>query len=160
MVVNRLLGGEVSARYVPASALALAASLIDLWWTTRSCAVTAPGAGTAAFLDQPGSWHVLVDLASIALAGGLFVVPLYAILQVRSAAGKRSRIIAANNVVNALVTVVLVAVVSALLAGGVGVPSVLGASGFATLALISCWLLPETVFKAIVRGLLRLLYRV
>ena len=162
VVVNRLLGGEVSARYVPVSALALAAFLIDLWLTTHRWPVATQGADVAAFLTQPGSWHVLVDLAGIAFSGGLFVVPLYAILQTRSAPEQRSRIIAANNVVNAVVTVVLVAVVSGLLANGVSVPGAIGATGFATLAiaLISCWLLPETVFKALVRGVLKLLYRV
>src|SRR3546814_7777034 len=66
------------------------------------------------------------------------------------------------NIVNAAVTVAVVAVVTAMLARGESVPGVIGAMGFATLAvaLISCWLLPETVIKAIVRGMLRLCYRV
>ncbi len=162
VVVNKLLGGEVSARFVPASALALAAFLIDLWLTTRHWQATTRDADVAAFLAVPGSWHVLVDLAGIAFAGGMFIVPLYAILQIHSAPEERSRIIAANNVVNAFVTVLLVGITAGLLGGGASVPGVIGAIGFATLAvaLISCWLLPETVFKALVRALLRLCYRV
>ncbi len=63
---------------------------------------------------------------------------------------------------NAVATVGIVAVVLGLSAAGVGVPGVIGAMGFATLAvaLISCWLLPETVFKALIRGVLKLLYRI
>ncbi|SOB86372.1 acyl-[acyl-carrier-protein]-phospholipid O-acyltransferase / long-chain-fatty-acid--[acyl-carrier-protein] ligase [Sphingomonas guangdongensis] len=162
MVVNKLLGGEVSARYVPAAALGMAAFMIDLWIATRSFTVSTPGADVAAFLASPGSWHILFALAGLALAGGIFIVPLYAILQVRTAAAERSRVIAANNIVNAFVTVLMVAVVTALLALGTSVPGVIGAMGFATLAvaLISCWLLPETVFKALIRGVLVLLYRV
>lgn len=70
--------------------------------------------------------------------------------------------IAANNIVNAFVTVLMVVVVTVLLASGAGVPGIIGILGFATLAiaLISCWLLPETVFKALVRSLLVLFYRV
>jgi acyl-[acyl-carrier-protein]-phospholipid O-acyltransferase/long-chain-fatty-acid--[acyl-carrier-protein] ligase len=162
MIVNKLLGGEVSARYVPVAALGMAVFLIDLWIATRSFAVTTPGADAAAFVASAGSWHILIALAGIALSGGVFIVPLYAILQVHTDPAQRSRVIAANNIVNAAVTVAMVVVVTALLATGTAVPGVIGAMGFATLAvaLISCWLLPETVFKALVRGLLVLFYRV
>ena len=162
LVVNKLLGGEVSARYVPVAALGMAAFLIDLWIATRTFTVTTPGADAAAFVASAGSWHILFALAGLAVSGGIFIVPLYAILQVHSDPAERSRVIAANNIVNAFVTVIFVAVVTALLASGTSVPGVIGAMGFATLAiaLISCWLLPETVFKALIRGLLVLLYRV
>jgi acyl-[acyl-carrier-protein]-phospholipid O-acyltransferase/long-chain-fatty-acid--[acyl-carrier-protein] ligase len=162
VAVNKLLGGQVSARYVPVSALALAAFMIDLWIATGSFVVVTPNADIAAFLATPGSWHVLFALVGIALSGGIFVVPLYAILQTRTAPEERSRIIAANNIVNAFVSVLLVLVCTGLVAAGTHIPGVIGAMGFATLsiALISCWLLPDTVFKAIVRGILVLLYRV
>ncbi len=162
LAVNALLGGEVSARYVPVAALGLAAFLIDLWIATSHFVAVAPIADVAAFVAAPGSWHILVALAGIAFSGGVFIVPLYAILQVHSAPEQRSRIIAANNIINACVTVLLVVVVTLLLANGTSVPGVIGALGFATLtiALISCWLLPETIFKALIRGLLVLLYRV
>ncbi|KQN37795.1 2-acyl-glycerophospho-ethanolamine acyltransferase [Sphingomonas sp. Leaf407] len=162
LVVNKLLGGEVSARYVPAAALGMAVFLIDLWIATRGFAPGVAGADVPAFLATPGSWHILVALAGIALSGGVFIVPLYAILQVHSEPAERSRVIAANNIVNAIVTVAMVGVVTGLLASGTSVPGIIGAMGFATLAvaLISCWLLPETVFKALIRALLVLLYRV
>ncbi|KQM97974.1 acyl-[ACP]--phospholipid O-acyltransferase [Sphingomonas sp. Leaf25] len=162
LVVNKLLGGEVSARYVPAAALGMAVFLIDLWIATRGFAPGVAGADVPAFLTTPGSWHILVALAGIAQSGGVFIVPLYAILQVHSEPAERSRVIAANNIVNAIVTVAMVGVVTGLLASGTSVPGVIGAMGFATLAvaLISCWLLPETVFKALIRALLVLLYRV
>lgn len=162
LLVNRLLRGEVSARYVPIAAVGLAVFLIDLWLTSRRFVVETPGADIAAFLATPGSWHLLVDLAGIALSGGVFVVPLYTILQTWSPAGKRSQVIAANNVVNAIVTVLLVAVATAMLAGGGSVPGIFAALGFATLsiALISCWLLPDAVFEAAVRAMLRLARRV
>jgi acyl-[acyl-carrier-protein]-phospholipid O-acyltransferase/long-chain-fatty-acid--[acyl-carrier-protein] ligase len=162
VAVNKLLGGQVSARYVPVSALALSVFLIDLWIATRTFVVQTPHADVAAFLATPGSWHILFALVGIALSGGIFVVPLYAILQTRTAPAERSRIIAANNIVNAAVSVALVVVCVGLVAVGTSIPGVVGAMGFATLsiALISCWLLPETVFKAIIRGILVLLYRV
>ncbi|MET0241378.1 MAG: acyl-[ACP]--phospholipid O-acyltransferase [Sphingobium sp.] len=162
VMVNRLLAGEVSARYVPISALALAGFMIDLWLSTSRYGPTAPDADIAIFVASAGSWRILIDLFGIAFAGGMFIVPLYAILQTHSPREERSRTIAANNIVNAAVSVAVVAVATLMLARGESVPGVIGAMGFATLsiALISCWLLPETVIKTIFRGLLRLLYRV
>jgi acyl-[acyl-carrier-protein]-phospholipid O-acyltransferase/long-chain-fatty-acid--[acyl-carrier-protein] ligase len=162
VAVNKLLGGAVSARYVPASALALAGFMIDLWRTTSAYVPAIRGATVSQFLASDGSGRILIDLFGIAFAGGMFIVPLYAILQTHSPAGERSRTIAANNIVNAAITVVTVVVLALLLAAGVSIPDIVGILGGATLAVavISCWLLPETVIKSVVRALLRLFYRV
>jgi len=162
MAVNRMLGGEVSARYVPISALAMAGFLITLWLSTRGYDVAVEGADVATFVASAGALPILASLAGLAFAGGMFIVPLYAILMTHSPPETRSQIIAANNIVNAFVTVAMVAAVTAMLAAGVSIPGLLGALGFATLfiALISCWLLPETVIKSLIRRLLVLLYRV
>ena len=162
LLVNHLLKGEVSARYVPASALVLAGGMIDLWLATRGFSVRTSGASVAQFLATPGAVRILIDLGVIALAGGMFIVPLYAILQVHSQDSERARVIAANNVVNAGVTVLVVLAMTALLAAGIDVPGLIGVLGFATLlvALASVWLLPETLFKSTIRLALRLLYRV
>ncbi|AYJ87792.1 acyl-[ACP]--phospholipid O-acyltransferase [Sphingomonas paeninsulae] len=162
LVVNRLLKGEVSARFVPISALVMAVCMIDLWIATRGYDIQARDASIAMFLNSAGSWNILLALAGVAFAGGMFIVPLYAILQTHSAPEARSQIIAANNIVNAVLTVAIVAVTAGLLAAGVSVPGIIGALGFATLfvALIACWLLPETIFKSMVKAMLRFAYRV
>jgi acyl-[acyl-carrier-protein]-phospholipid O-acyltransferase/long-chain-fatty-acid--[acyl-carrier-protein] ligase len=162
ILVNKLLAGEVSARYVPVAALGLAAFMIDLWASTNGFAIETPHATAGEFLGTPGSWRIMVDLAGIALTGGMFIVPLYAILQLHSPAEERSRTIAANNIVNALVTVAVVAILTALIGYGINIPAIIGILGLATLgvALVSCWLLPETVIKSLTRTALRLLYRV
>jgi acyl-[acyl-carrier-protein]-phospholipid O-acyltransferase/long-chain-fatty-acid--[acyl-carrier-protein] ligase len=162
LAVNRLLKGEVSARFVPVSALIMAAGMLDLWIATGSF-VAAPGTtGFWQFLANPGGWHVIVALVVTAFGGGMFVVPLYAIISTFTVPAERSRVISANNIVNGVVTVLLVGAVAGMSTLGVSVPGTIGALGFATLAvaLISCWLLPETVIKSLVRGILRLLYRV
>ncbi len=162
LLVNRLLRGEVSARFVPLSAVLLALGLVDLFFSTRGYGPGVPGATIGQFLDAPGSWRILVDLAVIALAGGMFVVPLYAILQIHSDAEERSRVIAANNIVNAGVTVALVLLTTGLLAAGLDVPALMGVLGVMTLvmAAISIWLLPEYLFKQVMAFVLRTLYRV
>ncbi|MET0245145.1 MAG: acyl-[ACP]--phospholipid O-acyltransferase [Sphingomonas sp.] len=162
VLVNRLLKGEVSARYVPAAALAMAVFMIDLWLSTSGFVIVTPHASIPEFLQTSGSWRIVIDLAGMAVAGGMFVVPLYSILQTQSPPEERSRVIAANNIVNAAVMVLLVAVATAMLAAGASIPGIVGAMGFATLvvALISCWLLPETVIKATLRTLLAAIYRI
>ncbi|MDE8654438.1 acyl-[ACP]--phospholipid O-acyltransferase [Novosphingobium album (ex Liu et al. 2023)] len=162
LAVNRLLKGEVSARFVPISALVLALGLIDLWLSTRGFEIRAAGASVRDFVAAPGAWRIMADLVVIAFSGGMFIVPLYAILQIRPSADERSQVIAANNIVNAGVTVVVVLAITALLGAGLSVPGVIGLLGFLTLvvALISIWLLPETLFKAVIRIVLKLLYRV
>jgi acyl-[acyl-carrier-protein]-phospholipid O-acyltransferase/long-chain-fatty-acid--[acyl-carrier-protein] ligase len=162
LAVNMFLGGEVSARYVPISALVLAMGMIDLSISTSGFSARTAGASIAQFVATPGAGRILVDLLVIAFAGGMFIVPLYAILQVASPPAERSRIIAANNIVNAGVAVLCVLAVTGLLALGVKVPGLVGALGFATLvvALVSIWLLPETLFKSTIRLALRMLYRV
>lgn len=162
VTVNRLLKGEISGRYVPVSALILAAFMIDLWLAARGFAAPAAMSDWRGFVGSFASVRILFDLFMIAFAGGMFVVPLYAILQTSGPAEERSRRIAANNIVNAAVGVVVIGTIAGMMAGGIDVPGVIGVMGFATLAvaLVSCWLLPETVIKSLVRGLLRLLYRV
>jgi acyl-[acyl-carrier-protein]-phospholipid O-acyltransferase / long-chain-fatty-acid--[acyl-carrier-protein] ligase len=161
VTVNRLLKGEVSARYVPFSALVMALGLIALWLSTAAFSVSVPNANIGQFLATPGAWPVLLSLATIAFSGGIFIVPLYAILQMHSPEESRSQVIAANNIINAGVTVIIVLVMTALLAMGWSVPALIGVMGVAALivAFVSIWLLPETLFKDVIRIILRVLYR-
>jgi acyl-[acyl-carrier-protein]-phospholipid O-acyltransferase/long-chain-fatty-acid--[acyl-carrier-protein] ligase len=162
LLVNRLLRGEVSARCVPVSALLLAGFLVDLSLAIGGFHSGARGLDAAGFAEQPGAWRILLDLAAISVCGGVYVIPLYAIIQTHSPAEQRSRILAANNIVNAGVTVTAIAVATALLKLGVGIPGLIGLMGVLTLAvaLAACALLPETVIKALVRAALKLAYRV
>jgi len=162
MVVNVLQKGEVSARYVPASLLGMALGLLWLWWGARGFEAQVSGATLAQFMRTPGAYAILGSLGVIAFTGGMFIVPLYAVIQVHSPEGECSRIIAANNIVNAALTVTVVMAVTGLLAVGVDVPDLIGVLGFATLAVafVSIFLLPETLFKDVIRLTLRVLYRV
>jgi acyl-[acyl-carrier-protein]-phospholipid O-acyltransferase/long-chain-fatty-acid--[acyl-carrier-protein] ligase len=162
ILVNRLLKGAVSARYVPVSAIALAVFLLDLAFAAGGYVPSGVDAGIEAFLATPGAWHIVADLSLMAVAGGAFVIPLYAILQAKSPPAERARIVAANNIMNAGLTVFGVAAGIGLLAAGFRLPALLAAMGFATLvvALIACALLPETLIKQLIKAVLRILYRV
>ena len=101
IVINRLLKGEVSARYATISVIFMAGFLVDFWFTCRGW--THEGTGLAdipTFLADPGSWRVLVDIAGVSITGGMFVVPLYAFLTTTVDKSETARTVAANNIVN------------------------------------------------------------
>ncbi|MFP5387455.1 MAG: MFS transporter [Bacteriovoracia bacterium] len=58
------------------------------------------------FLAQKNSWLIVTDLLGLSIMSGFFIVPLYTFIQVRSERTERSRIIAANNILNALFMVI------------------------------------------------------
>ena len=99
----------------------------------------------AAFLGHGVYWHVLADLVLIGLFGGLWVVPLYSMVQHRCDPNRRSRIIAANNILNALFMAVSAVIVIALVRAGITPQQVFllaaGATGIVLVAM--CVLLPE-----------------
>ena len=108
----------------------MAACAIDLCLGARAYVPTTELAGVATFLRQPGSWRILVDLVGLAMGGGLFTVPLYAILQHESEASHRARVIAANNIINALAMTVAAVVAAALLARGMTMASSSGGAAW------------------------------
>ena len=132
---TKLLKGVISAKYVPLSAFALTVFIIDLYFA--SVDLSAPGDAliTASdFLNTPTNLRILFDLAAISICGGLYTVPLYAILQNDSDPKKRSRIIAANNLMNALFMVVGAIVATTMLALDWTIPEV-----FLSLAIANCF---------------------
>ncbi len=163
ILCNRLLKEEVSARYVPFGALGMTFFILDLY------AASPVGSGNmdvligaAAFARTLEGWRILADMFGIAVMGGLFIVPLYAILQARSDAESRSRTIAGNNIVNALFMVAGALGTTGLLAAGVSVPGVFLAIGIINgiVAIYICGLLPDALVKAFFASLLKLCFRV
>ncbi|MEO5612429.1 MAG: MFS transporter [Sphingomicrobium sp.] len=101
VAVNRLLQGQVSARYSPASALAMGVFVVDLYRRVHSWPLaTGELHDIWAFLALPNSWMIVLDLLGVAIAGGMFVVPLYAFLTTTVPKSETARTIAANNIVN------------------------------------------------------------
>jgi len=132
LLCNRLLGGRISARVVPWGALGIGLFSIDFWLASPPTAVTAELAGMAPFLADPAHWRILIDLLGIAACGGIFVVPLYAILQAASEPRRRAQAIAANNIINAAAMVVASVATMGLIAAGVSVPALFLLTGSAT----------------------------
>lgn len=119
-----LLRGAVSARHVPWAAFGI--SLFTWDFANASQAAGAAGvSGVAAALGGLAGWRMLADLFLLAFCGGVFSVPLYAIMQERAAAPERARIIAANNVLNAGFMVAGSAAAAGLAVAGLGAPVML-----------------------------------
>ena len=160
---GRLLKGEISARHVPLAALGMTAFSFDLYFASNGAAPAAASiAPLSEFLAQPRNWRVLADLGLIAVCGGIYIVPLYTILQTRSDESARARVVAANNVMNALFMVVSAAAGALMLGMGFTVPQVFLAQAAANLgvALVICGLLPDALLKSVFAWTLRRLYRV
>jgi MFS family permease len=100
VAINRLLNGQVSARFAPAAALAMGLFVLVLYILSRGWQPEPELIGIDAFLSRPGGWAVVLDLFAVATAGGMFVVPLYAFLTTTVPKSETARTVAANNIVN------------------------------------------------------------
>lgn len=165
ILCNKLLKGRIETTYLPICALVITLFSFDLYFTCTHIVHS----DAAHLLDVRSflatrytSLTVLGDLFLIAMASGMYIVPLYSLLQLRVKATERSRTIAANNIVNAFFMVMSAAISSAMLAIGFSIPQV-----FLMVALINvavavyiCQLLPKALLKSVLRTCLKYLYRV
>ena len=126
IIINRLLNGAVSARFAPAAAILMGLFVCDLYWTV---AHWPPPTGTLVplrtFVGLPGAGRVLFDLFGVAVAGGMFVVPLYAFLTTSVPKSETARTVAANNIVNSGAMVTSTVILAALVHFGVSVSGTL-----------------------------------
>ena len=164
LLTNVLLKGEVSAKYVPVAAIIMTVFLIDLYFASGQVNARLQGTelnGISIFFAHWSSWRVVVDLFFTAFFGGIYAVPLNAIMQTRASPPKRSRVIAANNVMNAIfmisATVISVVLLQFITARGLFL--CLGLAN-AVAAVWSCLILPQETTANFARQLFRLLYRV
>ncbi|HEV2818200.1 MAG TPA: MFS transporter [Allosphingosinicella sp.] len=140
VAVNRLLKGEVSARYATPSVLAMGLSVVAFHLVCAGWQ-RLPGDrlyDVAAFMDHPGNWLLLGSLLGVAVFGGMFVVPLYAFLTTTVPKAQAARTVAANNIVNSGAMVAGSVVAGALLFIGVDVEDQLLLA--AAMCVVSAWL--------------------
>ncbi len=103
---NRLLKGVIHARYVPLGILGMTLFTMDLCWASSGNTPLLTSGGLQAFLSHWFGWRITVDLFLLSVAGGVYIVPLYAILQTKSDPEFRSRVVACNNIFGALFMVI------------------------------------------------------
>ncbi|NNC51926.1 MAG: MFS transporter [Erythrobacter sp.] len=140
VAINVLLKGNVSARYAPQSVIAMGLFVVAFYFVAKLWAADKPTEllDVAGFLAWPMATVLLLCLLGIAVAGGMFVVPLYAFLTTRAAPDQASRTIAANNIVNSGAMVIGSLLVMGMSAGGIPIVEQVLIS--AAMCLISAWL--------------------
>ena len=161
LLCERMSGRKVELGLVPFGSIGLTLFAIDLWLATRQMSAVGQG-GLDAFLPWPQHWRVMADILLIGMFGGFYIVPLYALIQQRSAPTHRSRIIAANNILNALFIVVSAAIAIGLLKAGLTIPQLFLVVGVmnAAVALYIYTLVPEFLMRFLAWLLVHTFYRV
>lgn len=151
---------HVEIGLVPLGAIGMSVFAIDLYFATRGLP-PAQGLGLTAFVADMAHWRVLLDLALLSLFAGLYSVPMYALIQMRSEPTHRARIIATNNILNALFMVVSAVITGALLQAGFTIPQVflfLGVAN-AVVAFYIFMLVPEYLLRFVAWVASRFIYR-
>jgi len=153
LLCERLSGHKLEIGLVPLGALGLTIFGIDMSFAHAPLVqATTHSIGAWEFLSNTTNWHLLIDLLFIGLFGGFYIVPLYVLIQARSRPKIRSRIIAANNIINAIFMGAAAILAIALLKIGCSIPQLflLIALLNACIALYIFYLLPEFIIRFII----------
>ena len=160
LLCERLSGHKIEIGLVPFGSIGLTVFAVDLYFATPAAT---PGATLSLiqFLADHRHWHMLVDLLLIGMFGGFYIVPLYALVQSRSDPAHQSRVIAGNNILNALFMVVSALLTIALLKVGLTIPHVFLATALlnAVVAIYIYTLVPEFLMRFLVWLLIHSVYR-
>lgn len=162
LLCERLSGRKVELGLVPIGSLGMTVAAIDLWFAGAPAApATAELRGLAEFVRAPGSWRVMADFVWIAIFGGLYIVPLYSLVQQRSAATHRSRVIAGSNILGAIFMVAASLMLAGLLYAGLSVPQVFAVIGVmnAAVAAYIYKTIPEFLFRFVAWLVANVMYR-
>ena len=126
MACNSFLKGEVSGRYVPWASMAMSVASVFLYLASRRAPLPPDAAeiGIIAFLSSWQNLAVLVCLLAISFAGGLYIVPLYAIIQSRTDEARMAGVIACSNVSDSFFMVLSAVGTSILLTMGIDIPHI------------------------------------
>ncbi|MFI4979783.1 MAG: MFS transporter [Nevskiales bacterium] len=161
LLCERLSGHKVEIGLVPFGSIGMTLFGIDLYFAQPDLAA-AHDLGVMQFMHQLRSHRVMLDLLLIGAFAGFYIVPLYALIQTRSADTHRSRIIAGNNILNALFMVASALVAIGLLKAGLNIPQLLLVTALmnAAVTLFIYSLVPEFLMRFLVWMLISLLYRI
>jgi 1-acyl-sn-glycerol-3-phosphate acyltransferase len=151
---------HVEIGLVPMGAIGMSVFSVDLYFATRGLP-PASGLGLGTFMADAAHWRVLADLALLSLFAGLYSVPMYALIQMRSQPTHRARIIAANNILNALFMIASALAAGALLKAGFTIPQMFLLVGLANavVAFYIFMLVPEYLLRFVAWVASRLVYR-
>ncbi len=162
VLCEKLSGHKVEIGLVPFGAIGMTLFGADLYFAWPN-AVGAQGLALLQFIAQPGAKRVMFDLLGMAIFSGFFIVPLFALVQSRSDPTRRSRVIAANNILNALFMVIAAVMAVVLLnVVKINVPQLLLVTAVlnAVVAIYIFTLVPEFLMRFLSWVLINTLYRI
>lgn len=161
LLCERMSGHRIELGLVPFGSIGLSLFAIDLFFSQPDAQVVAVNS-VSEFLARPGSLRILIDLSLLGAFGGFYSVPLYALIQDRTERQHLSRVIAANNIINALFMVAAAILAFGVLAAGLSIPQfyLILAVLNALVAIYIFTLLPEFLMRFLVWILINMLYRV
>ncbi|AOK52542.1 MFS transporter [Burkholderia stagnalis] len=162
LLCERLSQRRVEIGLVPLGSIGISVFAIELYFASH--ALPAPGhlLSVGEFLAGARHWRILADLFLLAMFGGFYSVPLYALIQSRSAPTHRARIIAANNILNALFMIVSAVMAMALTKAGVGIPGIFLVTALLNVAVAAYiyLLVPEFLLRFVAWVLVHTFYRI
>lgn len=161
LLCERMSGHRIELGLVPFGSIGMSLFLIDLYFAQPETAVTAI-TSVGEFLSRSSSWRILADLALLGAFGGFYSVPLYALIQKRSERKYLSRIIAANNIINALLMVAAAVVSIIILKSGFSIPELFLFIALlnAVVAIYIYSLLPEFLMRFLAWLIINVVYRI
>jgi 1-acyl-sn-glycerol-3-phosphate acyltransferase len=106
MLCERMSGHKVEIGLVPFGSIGLTIFGMLLWWHSGGFPQAELAHDWQAVLSYGQAWWILGSILGIGLFGGFYIVPLYALIQSRTVEHERARVIAANNILNALFMVI------------------------------------------------------
>jgi 1-acyl-sn-glycerol-3-phosphate acyltransferase len=162
LLCEKLSRRTVEIGLVPLGAFGMTAFCVDLYFARPGLALAA-GLDVGGFIESAGSWRIMADLTLIGLFAGLYIVPLFALVQSRTPKGELSRVIAGLNIQNSFfIVVAAVAGIAVQRYLGWSIPEVFLALGIANavVAIFIFSLVPEFFLRFVAWMYVTLFYRV
>ncbi|MCB0422984.1 MAG: MFS transporter, partial [Bdellovibrionales bacterium] len=161
IVCEKLSFERVEIGLVPIGSMGMTLFLLDIFWTSTHMVASSEVLGISQLLATDYGIRISIDLFLLSIFGGVFIVPLYTLIQQRSDPKSRSQVIAGNNVLNAFYMVVASIMIIGLYATGFEHPHV-----FLVLALMNAavaiyihFAVPEFTLRFVAWILSHFLYR-
>jgi 1-acyl-sn-glycerol-3-phosphate acyltransferase len=160
LLCERMSGHKIEIGLVPFGSIGMTVFAVDMYFATRGMQPVGT-AGVMAFLSHGINWRVLADLFLLAMFGGFYSVPLYALIQTRCEPSHRARIIAANNILNALFMIASSVLAAVMLKSGFSIPQLFLVTALlnAAVAVYIYTLVPEFLMRFLCWLLIHSVYR-
>ena len=161
LLCEKLSGHKVEIGLVPLGAFGMTLFGVLLYFAQHAPAAQR-GLNWLGFLRASGHWHIALDLTLLGLFAGFFIVPLFALVQSRSERSELSRVIAGNNIINAIFLVAAALFGIGLLKAGLTIPQLFLVTALLNAA-VTLWiflLVPEFLMRFVDWLLISLFYRV